>query len=183
MKQPIAALFCICALVSVPAQADVRVLFRFDESGHHVHRVIHVVAQQAFKTNDEAPLTGIGTRRRINEPVAPPMSAIASGRSADHQQNSQSMQLLANPDRAGFAEIVWFDETGLKLSQTSVPDPRVTHSPLHIEGVNASRMALESGAWLATGPDTARNLTITLRADVDLGLGPELWQVSLPAPD
>lgn len=182
MKQSLAALFCICALLAVPAQADIRVLFRFDGSGHHVHRVIHVVAQQAFKANDEARLTGIGTRRRINEPLAP-LSAIASGRSADHPKNSQRSQFHVNPRRTGFADLIWFDERGLQLSQTSVPDPRITHSPLHIDGVNASRTAVESGAWLATGPDSARSMTITLPADTDLGLGPELWQVFLPAAD
>ena len=182
MKQFLAALFSICALVSVPAQADVRVLFRFDESGHHVHRIVHVVAQKSFKANDEESLTAIGTRRRLNKPPAP-LTAIASGRSADHRQDSKTSSFLANPGRAGFADIIWFDENGSELSQTKVPDPRVTHSPLHIEGANASRMALETGAWLATGPDSAHSLIITLRADVDLGLGPELWQVWLQATD
>lgn len=181
MKQHLAVLFCIYALVSIPAKADVRVLFRFDAAGHHVHRVVSVRAQQNFKA-DDAPLTGSGTRRAITESPAP-LSAIASGRSADHQQGSQVRQLNAKHLRAGYADLVWFDENGLQISQTNVPDPRITHSPLHIDGADASRTALESGAWLATGPDSARSLTIKLPADTLLGLGSELWNVSLPASD
>jgi len=177
MKRRAITLFCITTLAYVPAHADVRVLLRFDATGHHVHRVISISAPEIFRPDREG--SSDGSRRNIATARAP-LSAIAGGRSSDHGENSQRFETTEKRDREGFAQLAWFDDRGLLISQTVVPDPRITHSPSHIVGAEASRVGLENGAWLATGPDAARSLSIRLGSDFSLGLGPEQWQVLLP---
>lgn|GEM_PF-1093879 len=180
MKRRSTTLVCIAALASVPAHADIRVLLRFDATGHHVHRVINIAAPKSFRPDSED--ASNGSRRSIATAPAP-LSAIAGGRSSDHGENLRRPETSVKPVREGFARLSWFDDSGLLISQTSVPDPRVTHSPSHIVGDVAARVGLNDGAWLATGPDAAKTLSIRLGSNFRLGLGPEQWKVLLPSPE
>lgn len=162
-------------LLAMPAAADKRVLLRFDESGHYVHKVIEMRARQTFKPVRSSQHGG---RQSVAETTLP-MSPIARGRSADHKSSGNRSRKADAPDFNGYARLVWLDRRGAEISRTEVPDPRITHSPSHIDGIGASRTALNSGAWLATGPDGAHWLAIQLMANLSLGLGPEQWQVEL----
>ena len=153
---------CLC-IVNANAWADVRVLFRFVASGHHVHS-----------------LTKAPTRQLLRKPE--PDVAKISSRSAtlaDSLLVSERISAATAQLRATTATLLWFDSSGAWLSNSEVPDPRVAHAPAHIDGVNQSQVGLYSGAWLATGPDEASEVTILFPANAAVALGFEQWHAVL----
>ena len=79
----------------------------------------------------------------------------------------------------GFVIVLWLDDQGLQQASTKVPDPRLSHGPSHVDGLSKSRHGERSGAWLVTGPSEATQLLVLLPEDLSLGLGYEMWEVSL----
>ncbi len=163
----VAAIICLY-LFSAATSADLRVLFRFDESGHHVHSVtkapVRLSLRQGIKSDD------------FNR-----KSAATAGRARDVTMSAELRILEARRQMpANRAILLWFDETGEWLSNSIVSDPRVAHSPAHISGLSESYVSLNSGAWLVNGPDEADSVTLILPDFAALGLGSEQWSAVLP---
>ena len=134
-----------------PAKAEQRVLFSFDESGHQVHKVFD-----------------IGTRRSLHDSES--LKGSATSRSVE------SAMLLMVP---GQATLIWQDQDMQWLATTSVPDPRVAHSPGHTSGFDATRVGLQEGAWMANGPEQAARVIVVLPHNASLNLGSEQWPLWL----
>lgn len=150
-------------VVSTTAIADLRVLFRFDESGHHVHSVTEAPVYQSLRKSEPEDAT-----------ISPDSGLLPESLSAAERVAVAVTQL-----RATTATLLWFDASGVWLSNSEVPDPRVAHAPAHIDGVNESQVGFSSGAWLATGPDDATEVTILFPAHAALALGFEEWHATL----
>jgi uncharacterized protein YcfL len=162
-----------CLLFGGQANADLRVLFRFDGSGHFVHRVIPVnYGQDSSRSKKSSQQNASQILNSL------PVSAIERGRSWKNAEVSQLRKKQANY-LDGFVRLTWFDAAGVELAQTEVPDPRVAHSPSHAEGFNASRSEVLEGAWLATGPDLATSVSISLPESSKLDLAAEYWNLEL----
>lgn len=163
-------------LIVANVKADLRVLFRFDASGHFVHRIFPVASRQQLAIKK---LSALESPKNI-ENSAPPfqISSIDRGRSWQNAAVSEGRRKQIGPVD-GFVRLAWFDLSGNELVQTELPDPRVVHSPSHAEGINASRNGLTEGAWLASGPDSAVSVTISLPESTILGLAAEFWILEL----
>ncbi|MFK7852724.1 MAG: hypothetical protein AB8B79_01370 [Granulosicoccus sp.] len=144
--------------MSTAALADWRVLFRFDGSGHHVHSLTKAPTRERLRKSSNLSASAPDARKL-------PMDLSASERVA-------AARLQLQPR---IATLLWFDADGQWLGSTEVPDPRVAHSPSHIDGVNESYIGLNHGAWLATGPDEATTVTVLFAAFDALALGNEEW--------
>ncbi|MFT4728460.1 MAG: hypothetical protein ACI9UN_002969 [Granulosicoccus sp.] len=157
-------------------EADIRVLFRFDASGHFVHRIYQISGQQKQATAKISPTKNSNQATNSVRPF--PASPIDRGRS---WQNALVPEIRRKQQGTvdGFARLVWFDLSGNDLAQTEVPDPRIVHSPSHTLGVNASRNGLTDGAWLASGPESAVRVTVLLPESMILGLATEFWILEL----
>lgn len=157
-------------LVVGHAEAEIRVLFSFDPSGHFVHKIYKVADQQTGVTPSGAKAAGSAVEIAV--------SPIERGRS---WKNAQVPEVRAKQQEIlnRYVKLVWFDASGTELAQTEVPDPRVVHSPSHTEGFNASRNGLTEGAWLAAGPDSAVRVDISLPELPLLGLAAEFWTLDL----
>lgn len=129
------------ALFASPLQADIRVLFRFDNAGVQVYRVV----QLEETTDFSAP--------------------------------SRAKSMAGMPE--GLIVMLWLDENGELLASTEVADPRVAHSPNHTDAFVQSRHGLESGGWLANGPDGAESVVVEMPEKSALGLVSETWELSL----
>ena len=157
-------------------QADIRVLFRFDASGQFVHRVFQLDSRET--PNNAKKLQSDNLAGSTN---------FASSNFASPIERGRSWQKASVPKFRGkhatslqrLVRIAWFDQSGVELAQTEVPDPRIVHSPSHVEGPNVSQAALTEGAWFAVGPDSAVNVTVFFPEFTLLGLGSELWMLEL----
>lgn len=157
------ALCVLLGMLYTAAWADLRVLFRFDASGHHVHSLTNapqreLLRKPAFK-NDKT------TSRQIN--------------STHSLSISERIAAAVAQLRPATATLLWFDANGVWLSNSETPDPRLAHSPAHIDGVNESFVSLDHGAWLASGPNDAASVTILFPSHVALVLGFEQWHAVL----
>ena len=132
--------------------AQLRLLLRFDESGHHVEKL--------FRTPHSKSMTG--AQRQLAAPGEFP-----------------DIDVLSNEVEPGSASLVWLNEQGYVISVTTAPDPRVSHSPAHIAGVDESRVFSQSGAWLVNGPAEAADLLILLPENLAPPLAQEQWNVHL----
>lgn len=163
-------------LFSKTASADLRLLIRFDESGHFLHRLFTVPPQERL-----AKSTTLNPSARNSESMSQPIigsAPIARGRSvASASVNPAPGRSVQGID--AFVRLVWENSDGIQIAQTLLPDPRVVHSPTHINGLQASRSGLASGAWLATGPSEANSVTILLPESLPLGLASETWTLQL----
>jgi hypothetical protein len=157
-------------------EADIRVLFRFDASGHFVHRIYQIGGQQKQAAANISSTKN--SNQATNSVRSFPVSPIERGRS---WQNASVPEVRRKQQGAvdGFAQLVWFDLSGNDLVQTEVPDPRIVHSPSHTLGFNASRNGLVEGAWLASGPELAVSVTVLLPESTILGLANEFWVLEL----
>ena len=163
-------------LVSGSVQADIRVLFRFDESGHFVHRIIQTASQRQLSS---AKRSHSENSHHTAKPVRPE-TASPIDRGRDWQNASIPTHRRTDAGLSEeFATLVWLDASGDELIKTEVSDPRIVHSPSHAEGFNASQSGLAAGAWLATGPDLAVRVHIFLPESVVLGLPSEVWILEL----
>lgn len=170
-------LFFCAVFFSNAAFADVRLLIRFDESGHYLHRLFSVAAPQ--KLGKSLALESTSDSSTISPPSIE-STPIARGRSIASASTSPSVGRSFN-GIDGFVRLIWEGTQGQALAQTLLPDPRVVHSPNHIHGVQASRTGLSKGAWLATGPSEAVSVTILLPESLPLSLAAETWVLSLDA--
>lgn len=172
----IKSLLLVAALLFAnSAFADLRLLIRFDESGHHLHRLFTVAPREIL--SKASTMQDTSARSNKSQPITE-ATPIARGRSvATASADPTPGRSVQGID--GFVRLVWEDSSGLQLAQTLLPDPRVVHSPTHITGVQASRAALTSGAWLATGPAEANSVTILLPESLPLGLSAETWILPL----
>lgn len=163
-------------LVVANVEADLRVLFRFDASGHFVHRIFQVASQQQLATGKLS--ASQSPNQTENLTPALPVSSIDRGRSWQNAAVSKIRSKQTGPVD-GFVRLAWFDLSGNELTQTEVPDPRIVHSPSHTDGINASRNGLAVGAWLASGPDSATSVTVSFPESTILGLAAEFWALDL----
>ena len=163
-------------LISGHLQAEIRVLFSFDASGHFVHRVIQLANREELTAAKiSAP---VNRSKAANSALSFSASPIDRGRSWKNAVVSEERKKqTAVVD--GFARLVWFDMSGNELTQTELPDPRIVHSPSHAEGFNASRSGLKAGAWLAAGPESAFRVTVFFPESTILGLAAEFWSLDL----
>jgi len=157
------AIFVCLSIIATVAQADLRVLFRFDESGHHVHSLTKAPSRQLLRKSAS---DGASILARSAD--------MAHWPSVEERVDAARMNLHEST-----ATLLWFDANGRWLSNTQVPDPRVTHSPAHIDGVTESFVSLSTGAWLANGPDEAALVTILFPAHAALALGAEEWHAEM----
>lgn len=142
-----------CFFSWTSAQAvEQRVLLSFDNAGHRVEKILHTDNRQVL-TDTPVPQEFIA--------VAPDLPALQK-------------ELVP-----GFVIVLWLDDQGLQQASTKVPDPRLSHGPSHVDGLSKSRHGERSGAWLVTGPSEATQLLVLLPEDLSLGLGYEMWEVSL----
>ncbi|MFK8075330.1 MAG: hypothetical protein AB8B84_01995 [Granulosicoccus sp.] len=164
------------SLISNTASADVRLLIRFDESGHFLHRLFPVAPEERLAKSTELS-SSASISAKISQPTIG-SAPIARGRSiasaSVYPASGRSIQGIDT-----FVRLVWKNSDGQQIAQTLLPDPRVVHSPTHINGIEASRTALTSGAWLATGPSEAASVTILLPESQPLGLAAETWSLRL----
>ena len=160
-------------LVSNLALADVRVLIRFDSSGHYAHRIFDMASSGQFEIRRK-------TTKQSDLKSQPTVfaSPISRGRSVA-EASSFPRAAKGSVDINGFIRLVWKQADGVQLAQTQLPDPRIVHSPAHVHGVQASRAGLESGAWLATGPSDATSVVIYMPESASLGLMQETWTLAL----
>jgi hypothetical protein len=149
-------------LIATALQADVRVLFRFDETGHQVHRV--------FQLQPEPISSVLQQRERGSAP----------GKQSNPSETHNSETHNAGDTLHGEARVSWFNAAGAWLTTSLVADPRISHAPAHIDGGSASQVVQSQGAWLATGPAAAARVTIELPENLSIGLGHEIWQDFLP---
>jgi len=149
-------MFCILAGIlgawPVVHAAEVRVLLSFDNSGHRVEQIMQF--DSATHALSQRPVNAV----------------------PEQNQTLESAILSLQPR---MATLIWLDAQGRWRAQTTEPDPRVAHSPAHIDGTDSGLVGEVAGAWLVSGPDSASSLTILLPADVTLGLGFEQWTLSL----
>ena len=131
---------------------DLRVLLRFDDAGHHVEKIVRTKQDNTF---------------------------TATSRQSNSARVFPDFDALREAVRPGVASLIWLDDQGYVISVTTAPDPRVSHSPAHIAGVNESRLASESGAWLVSGPEETVKLLIMLPINVSPALAAEQWEVLL----
>lgn len=176
--RPMKSLLLLVSLLLIvgSVEADIRVLIRFDESGHYVHRVFQVAVRQDLSAVRAARVQNLNQSDAVAKPL--PVSPIQRGRSWQNAQVSEGRKKQSNVTD-GFARLVWFDNTGKELTQTEVDDPRIVHSPSHTEAVNASRSGKTEGAWLVSGPESAVKVTISLPESTVLSLAAELWILDL----
>ena len=153
----------LLSMIYADAWADLRVLFRFDGSGHYVHSLTKAPQRVLLRKPAHDGVKIMSRQAGVFEPLS--MSDRVTAASAEL--------------RPAMATLLWSDTNGGWLSNSEVPDPRVAHSPAHIDGVNESFVGLDSGAWLASGPDEATAVTILFPAHVGLALGTEQWHVAL----
>lgn len=155
MKKALLLLFLVLAGVS-PVSAELRVLFRFNENGHSVHRVVDLATRQAIMSKGSAARTplhgfevslGNEVRRRLSE--------------------------------TGLVNVIWWDINGARISTTEVPDPRITRSPAHVDGSVSTFAALKAGGWMVTGPGNAVAVSVFFPSYLELGLNEAHWQASL----
>ena len=132
--------------------AEQRVLLSFDNAGHRVEKILHTDNRQVLAETPDP---------QEDNAVVPDLPA------------------LQNELIAGFVIVLWLDDQGLQQASTKVPDPRLSHGPSHVDGLSKSRHGERSGAWLVTGPSEATQLLVLLPEDLSLGLGFEMWEVSL----
>ena len=145
-------LLCVALLGALgPAAADLRVLLAFDGDGHRVHRVVRV------------------------GPVAPDPSRAAPRWKREPSGESEA--------RAGEATLRWLDAAGATLALEHVPDPRLVHVPLGAERPAGTppiaRAALREGSWMASGPDRAATLVLSLPGRAAPPLAPGEWTFEL----
>lgn len=163
------------------AKADIRVLFAFDESGHRAHKVVSVISRTPFVQRAEPS----GASGRSKSAEQPSLSAIDTGRAVNMQRSGQIQgkslvsRFAERIESSRFSELYWYDEQGTLIATTRAPDPRVARAPGHIEGAAEAMVRLNSGAWLATGPDDATHVQVFLPETGTLSLGPEQWHISL----
>jgi hypothetical protein len=163
-------------LISGHLQAEIRVLFSFDESGHFVHRIIQLANREELNAAKISPR--INRNQAAKSALTFSSSPIDRGRSWKNAVGSEERRKqTAVVD--GFVRLVWFDMSGNELTQTELPDPRIVHSPSHAEGFNASRSGLKAGAWLANGPESAFKVTVFFPESTILGLAAEFWSLDL----
>ena len=163
-------------LVSGQLQSDIRVLFRFDASGHFVHQIFQVASREVLTAAKISPAVKPNQAAKSAMPLSvSPIDRGRSWKSAVISEERKKQTEVAD----GFARLVWFELSGNELTQTAVPDPRIFHSPSHAEGFNASRSGLTAGAWLASGPETAFRVTVFLPESTVLGLAAEFWSLDL----
>lgn len=154
MKQLALYIFLCCSSITAAMAGEINVLLSFDSAGHKVVLVRHIASTSKHP------------------------SKISEAKEADKIE-IEDMDMLINTLQPSVATLVWKDDQGTWQSRTQEPDPRVTRSPGHIDGVSAGQFSEREGAWLVSGPDTATSLTILLPADIGLGLGFEQWDVSV----
>lgn len=145
--------FTLCLLgvtLNTPVHAQLRVLLGFDETGHHVHQIVRVVARKTYKSQPDA-----------------------------DRNTSTSMSAAISAMQPGEATLVWQDAQLEVLEITQVPDPRIVHSAASAPGVDASWVGSASGAWLVDGPDNAEHVVILLPENPDLQLVSERWPLWL----
>jgi len=149
-------------LLSFPLSADIRVLFFFDESGHHLRNTYPIESRSSVSSGQTTQNSPIGRGRSV--------------------QNASQEKNTLNPGDllTGYAFLTWMDSNGATLATTRVPDPRIAHSPGHVLAQSASLVARTEGAWLAIGPDNADSVSIVLPETLAISLGPEQWLVHLP---
>ena len=80
----------------------------------------------------------------------------------------------------GEIRLIWIDREGRVLANRRAPDPRIAH-PAAVAGEGMRRVALERGAWLASGPDEAVTLLLRLPARAALALPAAEWRFDLEA--
>ncbi len=124
-------ILCISlSLISLVVVADIRVLVRFDESGHFVHSLTEAPTQKVLrKTAPDS--TVISARSTQLTHVLSPSDRIEAARALLRDET---------------ATLLWFDASGIWLSNTEEPDPRVTRAPSHIDGDSKSHTGLNHGA-------------------------------------
>jgi len=159
--------------------ADVRVLIRFDASGHHVHKLVHLptVKQPETTRDDLVPSSPQATDTRRGTPINRSRSLVAATAPIPSLTGQGPTQFLTR--NREFVTIHWFDVSGSLIAETFVTDPRIAHSPAHVQVVAASKTGFRTGAWLAIGPDSADNFSIYLPENPTLDLPAEVWQLSL----
>jgi len=143
------------------ASAEIRVLFFFDEMGHQLRKTYPVHSRPS--------------QDRKSDQISP----IDRGRSVVNVEQKKGTSSQQTEHLPGFARLTWKNANGTVIAQTEVPDPRVAHSPGHVLSDSASRVARLKGAWLATGPDEAFSVTISLPETLSVNLGYEEWLVYL----
>ena len=164
----------VCSLLLFgTVEADIRVLFRFDTSGHFVHRVIQVASPNAISAERKS-LTK-NSNPDLSARSVSPIDRARSWRNAEVPEVRRKKKGTVD----GFATLTWFDASGAEMTQTEVPDPRIVHSPSHVDGVNASRNAVSEGAWLVAGPDSASSVHVSLPELTILGLAAQSWTLPL----
>ena len=164
----------VCSLLLFgTVEADIRVLFRFAASGHFVHRVIQVA--RPYAVSAERKSLAENSNPNSNARSVSPIDRARSWRNAEVSEARRKQKGTVD----GFATLTWFDASGVEMTQTEVPDPRIVHSPSHVDGVNASRNAISEGAWLVSGPDSASSVRVSLPESTILGLAAQSWNLPL----
>lgn len=141
----------ICAAGNAFA-VEQRILLSFDNAGHKVEQIVRPQSRAKIGQALGKPTTGT---------AVPDINTLIAGL------------------QSGFATLVWVDSEGSLQSISTEPDPRVSHAPAHISGVDESRVGERDGAWLITGPQHASSVMILLPADKTVGLAFEQWDVLL----
>ena len=131
--------------------SQVRVLLSFDNSGHHVRKVVF-------------------TADTLSTPAIEKRDILAA-----------DLELPSLEDRleSGMATIIWSNNRMETIAVTTEPDPRLSHSPAQRFQADKTRLSKPAGAWLVDGPASASNLTILLPASFRFRLGFEQWAISL----
>ena len=163
-------------LLAGSAVADIRVLLRFDSSGHYVHRIIQLSSQQATDASKLAITSRI--QPFLNPATQLSVSPIERARSWRNARVPE-IRNRQKSSSARFTTLTWFDSTGTELVKTEVPDPRIIHSPLHVDDSNASLVGLIEGAWMVSGPESASSVIVSLAELPTLGLAAEFWNLDL----
>ncbi len=149
----IAGFFC----AAIAAEGQQRVLLSFDDAGHQVRKIVRIEAKNTLQV-------------RPSEPDTQVLDTLAE---------ESYLDTLISQLKPGNATLVWLDESGRWYANTSEPDPRVAHAPSHINGRSQGRVGDVVSAWLVTGPESARFLTILLPEDASLALAFEQWNINL----
>lgn len=163
MKILTLVVFTVAALcaAAVSAEGQQRVLLSFDNAGHHVSQIVRVgVNNKTLSVSSSTRLTARSVER----------GAVA---------NALDLETLIAQLEPSVATLMWLDENGSTIRNTTEPDPRISHAPTHVSAYGEGRVGESEGAWLVTGPGSGKFLTILLPADTSLALAFEQWTVDL----
>lgn len=149
-----ATIRCICVAVTLLFASQLfaaqRILIRFDESGHHIHRVVAVAPKKFVPQSDTQELK--------------PRAAELQKRYAMQVQWYDSSGYLLATDYL----------TDPRVSHTP------SHTSSENRDAKPTFVRLLDGAYVVTGPSQSTLLHINLPDRFDVGLAAETWQVYLP---